>query len=87
MGGSQNWFGRRGEEKILVLPGLELRHSVVQPVAIRCIDCAIPVPIFVRKVGFILIRFGHVTILSRNFEHVTWGHNRVTLSLEHINRI
>jgi hypothetical protein len=38
LGGPQSWSGRFGEEKILVLPGLELR-----PLS-RYTNCAIPAP-------------------------------------------
>jgi hypothetical protein len=35
LGGPQNRFERRGKEKNLALPGLELNSSAVQPVASR----------------------------------------------------
>jgi hypothetical protein len=41
LGGPENRSRRRGEEKILPLPGLELRH-LVHPIASHYTDCAIP---------------------------------------------
>jgi hypothetical protein len=42
LGGPQSRSGRYGEEKILTLPGLELRPLAVQPVGSRYTDCATP---------------------------------------------
>jgi hypothetical protein len=47
----RGWVGPKtglddvGKRKFLTLPGLELRSLVVQPVANRYTDCAIPVPL------------------------------------------
>jgi hypothetical protein len=45
LGGPQSWYGRYGEVKIFTLSGLELPLPlVVQPVASRYTDWAIPAP-------------------------------------------
>jgi hypothetical protein len=47
--------------KILLLPGLELDHSAIQPVASRYIDCAVPAPIGTVIKMFIVIRSANFT--------------------------
>jgi hypothetical protein len=47
--GPRAGLGDLENRKFLTLPGLELQPSVVQPIASRYTDCAIPAPIRKKK--------------------------------------
>jgi hypothetical protein len=69
LGGPQSRSGRYGEKKNLELPGIEPNSSVVQPLASRYADCAIPATIFVQYYYSIFFRMEEFVKVKYSLEN------------------